>query len=136
MLFCLPVSLQGCCLLVDRSVLTFCVGKISSWIDLDSDDEKVRLDSEITLKQEIAWASHLSLQVYTLASLLYSYLVMGYYCDGRRVCDSRLPSLSSYIFGSWCMPFYARLFMHDFLPSTHARYPYLIIHISDVSIFL
>ncbi|CAL9098008.1 unnamed protein product [Musa textilis] len=38
------------------------VGKISSWIDLDSDDEKVRLDSEITLKQEIAWASHLSLQ--------------------------------------------------------------------------
>ncbi|KAJ8472242.1 hypothetical protein OPV22_026585 [Ensete ventricosum] len=38
------------------------VGKISSWIDLDSDDEEVRLDSEITLKQEIAWASHLSLQ--------------------------------------------------------------------------
>ncbi|KAG6520883.1 hypothetical protein ZIOFF_017945 [Zingiber officinale] len=38
------------------------VGKISSWIDLDSDNEEVRLDSEITLKQEIAWASHLSLQ--------------------------------------------------------------------------
>ncbi|CAM8967572.1 unnamed protein product [Rhodiola kirilowii] len=38
------------------------VGKISSWIDLDSEDEKLRLDSEITLKQEIAWASHLSLQ--------------------------------------------------------------------------
>ncbi|RWW64884.1 hypothetical protein BHE74_00027841, partial [Ensete ventricosum] len=61
-LCCLLVSLQGCCLLVDRSVLTFCLGKISSWIDLDSDDEEVRLDSEITLKQEIAWASHLSLQ--------------------------------------------------------------------------
>ncbi|OAY67846.1 Protein arginine N-methyltransferase 5 [Ananas comosus] len=38
------------------------VGKVSSWIDLDSEDEQLRLDSEITLKQEIAWASHLSLQ--------------------------------------------------------------------------
>ncbi|KAL6544219.1 Protein arginine N-methyltransferase 5 [Orobanche gracilis] len=36
--------------------------KISSWIDLDSEDETLRKDSEITLKQEIAWASHLSLQ--------------------------------------------------------------------------
>lgn len=41
----------------------FCSGKISTWIDLDSEDEKLRVDSEITLKQEIAWASHLSLQV-------------------------------------------------------------------------
>ncbi|KAK4757930.1 hypothetical protein SAY87_019231 [Trapa incisa] len=38
------------------------VGKISSWIDLDSYDDTLRLDSETTLKQEIAWASHLSLQ--------------------------------------------------------------------------
>ncbi|XP_010247166.1 PREDICTED: protein arginine N-methyltransferase 1.5 [Nelumbo nucifera] len=38
------------------------VGKISSWIDLDSEDEVLRIDSEIALKQEIAWASHLSLQ--------------------------------------------------------------------------
>ncbi|XP_047327783.1 protein arginine N-methyltransferase 1.5 [Impatiens glandulifera] len=38
------------------------VGKISSWIDLDSEDETLRSDSEITIKQEIAWASHLSLQ--------------------------------------------------------------------------
>ncbi|KAG8391553.1 hypothetical protein BUALT_Bualt01G0199600 [Buddleja alternifolia] len=38
------------------------VGKISSWIDLDSDDETLRKDSEIALRQEIAWASHLSLQ--------------------------------------------------------------------------
>lgn len=41
----------------------FSLGKISSWIDLDSEDETLRQDSEITLKQEIAWASHLSLQV-------------------------------------------------------------------------
>lgn len=39
------------------------VGNISSWIDLDSDDLDVQIDSETTLKQEIAWASHLSLQV-------------------------------------------------------------------------
>ncbi|XP_031504319.1 protein arginine N-methyltransferase 5 [Nymphaea colorata] len=38
------------------------VGKISSWIDLDSEDEVLRADSEKTLKQEISWASHLSLQ--------------------------------------------------------------------------
>ncbi|XP_073315175.1 protein arginine N-methyltransferase 1.5 isoform X1 [Primulina huaijiensis] len=38
------------------------VGKISSWIDLDSEDETMRKDSEIALKQEISWASHLSLQ--------------------------------------------------------------------------
>ncbi|GKA22946.1 protein arginine N-methyltransferase 1.5 [Tanacetum coccineum] len=38
------------------------VGKISSWIDLDSEDDVLREDSEIALKQELAWASHLSLQ--------------------------------------------------------------------------
>ncbi|XP_070670128.1 protein arginine N-methyltransferase 1.5-like isoform X1 [Malus domestica] len=38
------------------------VGKVSSWIDLDSEDEILRCDSETTLKQEIGWASHLSLQ--------------------------------------------------------------------------
>ncbi|KAL3645838.1 Protein arginine N-methyltransferase 5 [Castilleja foliolosa] len=38
------------------------VGKISSWLDLDSEDETLRKDSEVALKQEIAWASHLSLQ--------------------------------------------------------------------------
>lgn len=38
------------------------VGKISTWIDLDSDDEVARQDGETTLKQELAWATHLSLQ--------------------------------------------------------------------------
>ncbi|KAL5699779.1 type II protein arginine methyltransferase [Ranunculus cassubicifolius] len=38
------------------------VGKISSWIDLDSEDELLRQDSEIAFKQQIAWASHLSVQ--------------------------------------------------------------------------
>ncbi|GJN18962.1 hypothetical protein PR202_gb06184 [Eleusine coracana subsp. coracana] len=38
------------------------VGKLSEWIDLDAEDEQLRLDSELTLKQEVAWAS-LSLQV-------------------------------------------------------------------------
>ncbi|GMG99262.1 hypothetical protein Nepgr_001102 [Nepenthes gracilis] len=38
------------------------VGKISSWIDLDTDDAVLRRDSETTLKQQITWASHLSLQ--------------------------------------------------------------------------
>eukprot|EP00246_Nothoceros_aenigmaticus_P003341 TRINITY_DN1443_c0_g1_i1.p1 TRINITY_DN1443_c0_g1~~TRINITY_DN1443_c0_g1_i1.p1 ORF type:complete len:394 (+),score=58.92 TRINITY_DN1443_c0_g1_i1:284-1465(+) len=38
------------------------VGKISTWIDLDAKDELARLDGETTLKQELGWASHLSLQ--------------------------------------------------------------------------
>ncbi|XP_074334403.1 protein arginine N-methyltransferase 5 isoform X2 [Apium graveolens] len=44
------------------------VGRISLWIDLDSEDELLRRDSEICLKQEIAWASHLSLQACLLPS--------------------------------------------------------------------
>ncbi|CAK7354396.1 unnamed protein product [Dovyalis caffra] len=44
------------------------VGKISSWIDLDSEDETIRMDSETTLKQEIAWANHLSIQACILPS--------------------------------------------------------------------
>ncbi|XP_022754394.1 protein arginine N-methyltransferase 1.5 [Durio zibethinus] len=44
------------------------VGKISPWIDLDSEDEILRMDSETTLKQEIAWATHLSLQACLLPS--------------------------------------------------------------------
>ncbi|XP_039117798.1 protein arginine N-methyltransferase 5 [Dioscorea cayenensis subsp. rotundata] len=38
------------------------VGKISTWIDLDSENAELRRDSEDALKAEIAWASHLSLQ--------------------------------------------------------------------------
>lgn len=38
------------------------VGKMSAWIDLDSPDELVRRDSEVTMKQELSWATHLSLQ--------------------------------------------------------------------------
>lgn len=44
------------------------VGKISTWLDLDSPDELVRADSEATLKQELSWASHLSLQACLLPS--------------------------------------------------------------------
>lgn len=46
-----------------RQFIAFYLGKISSWIDLESEDETVRIDSETTLRQELAWASHLSLQV-------------------------------------------------------------------------
>ncbi|KAJ0080868.1 hypothetical protein Patl1_12300 [Pistacia atlantica] len=45
------------------SIFLIYSGKISLWIDLDSEDETLRMDSEITLKQEIAWATHLSLQI-------------------------------------------------------------------------
>ncbi|KAL9363678.1 hypothetical protein Peur_046463 [Populus x canadensis] len=44
------------------------VGKISSWIDLDSEDETLRMASETTLKQEIARVNHLSIQACILPS--------------------------------------------------------------------
>ncbi|CAI7930788.1 unnamed protein product, partial [Closterium sp. NIES-54] len=39
------------------------VGKLSTWADVDSPDALMRSDSETVIKQEISWASHLSLQV-------------------------------------------------------------------------
>jgi len=38
------------------------VGKLSPWLQLDSPDETTRRTSEAAFKQEMAWASHLSLQ--------------------------------------------------------------------------
>lgn len=60
--FALPVAASDL-ILSPSQWSSHVVGKVSSWIDLDSDEEQLRIDSEITLKQEIAWASHLSLQV-------------------------------------------------------------------------
>ncbi|CAG8593953.1 3805_t:CDS:10 [Ambispora leptoticha] len=42
------------------------VGKISEWIDLDSPDVQIRINSEIAMKQEIAWATHLGLSAVLL----------------------------------------------------------------------
>jgi hypothetical protein len=38
------------------------VGKVSPWIDPDSPSPPFRRDSEAALRQELSWASHLSLQ--------------------------------------------------------------------------
>ncbi|KAG9296063.1 hypothetical protein G9A89_011915 [Geosiphon pyriformis] len=37
------------------------VGTLSDWIDLDSSIPRIRINSEIALKQELAWAAHLGL---------------------------------------------------------------------------
>ncbi|KAJ0102453.1 hypothetical protein Patl1_05295 [Pistacia atlantica] len=60
------------------------VGQISSWIDLDSEDETIRMDSEITLKQEIAWAMHLSLQACLLPS------PKGTFCANYARCVNQI----------------------------------------------
>jgi protein arginine N-methyltransferase 5 len=39
---------------------------VSSWIDPDAEDLEYGLDSEAALKQELAWAAHLSLQAVVL----------------------------------------------------------------------
>ncbi|XP_061347751.1 protein arginine N-methyltransferase 1.5-like [Gastrolobium bilobum] len=57
----------GCDSTVDPTVWkNDVVGKISSWIDLDSENETLRMDSETALKHEIEWASYLSLQACVL----------------------------------------------------------------------
>ncbi|GAB4837642.1 Protein arginine N-methyltransferase 5 [Ancistrocladus abbreviatus] len=57
----LPVASSGL-VLSPSDWISRVVGKISSWIDLDAEDDVLQRDSETTLKQEIAWASYLSLQ--------------------------------------------------------------------------
>ncbi|GAB2213503.1 hypothetical protein Drorol1_Dr00017807 [Drosera rotundifolia] len=59
------------------------VGKVSSWIDLDGSNEVLRRDSETTLKQEIAWASHLSVQEFASFNQLSRALVWGANSLGR-----------------------------------------------------
>eukprot|EP00455_Lapot_gusevi_P049550 TRINITY_DN7042_c0_g1_i2.p1 TRINITY_DN7042_c0_g1~~TRINITY_DN7042_c0_g1_i2.p1 ORF type:complete len:646 (+),score=142.20 TRINITY_DN7042_c0_g1_i2:62-1939(+) len=44
------------------------VGRISPWINLDSPSESVRKNSELAFKQEMAWASHLSVFAIVLPS--------------------------------------------------------------------
>lgn len=60
------------------------VGKVSSWIDLDSDDEVLRMDSETVLKQEIAWAAHLSLQACLLPT------PQGSFCANYARCVNQI----------------------------------------------
>lgn len=37
------------------------VGSLSNWLELDSSDQDIRVNSELALAQELAWACHLSL---------------------------------------------------------------------------
>jgi protein arginine N-methyltransferase 5 len=39
----------------------YIIGKISEWLDFDSTDNTVRVNSELILKQETSWAGHLGL---------------------------------------------------------------------------
>lgn len=39
----------------------YIIGKISSWLELDSEDSQIRTNSELILKQETEWAGHLSI---------------------------------------------------------------------------
>lgn len=48
--------------LESRQWITYIVGKISEWIDLDNPDPSIRKASLQALDQETAWAAHLSLQ--------------------------------------------------------------------------
>ncbi|RHZ34022.1 hypothetical protein DYB26_003084, partial [Aphanomyces astaci] len=45
------------------------IGNVSKWIDLDSSCDHVRWTAEAVFKQELAWASHLSLTAVVTPSL-------------------------------------------------------------------
>lgn len=52
--------LAGSDLVLDSGRWTTCiVGKLSPWLQLDSDDPGLRIESEAALRQELQWASHL-----------------------------------------------------------------------------
>lgn len=54
--------------LESRQWITYIVGKISEWIDLDNPDPKIQKASLQALQQETAWAGHLSLQAILVPS--------------------------------------------------------------------
>ena len=61
----------GCVTRSDRVMacndwVTYVVGKLSEWIDLDCSNEKIRITSEKILKEEFSWAMHLGLQAILL----------------------------------------------------------------------
>jgi hypothetical protein len=45
--------------------MIYCIysGKISPWLDLDSEDETTRMEAETILRKQIEWASYLSIKV-------------------------------------------------------------------------
>lgn len=45
------------------------VGGIATWVDLDSSDTQIRLNSEILVKQQISWASHLCLRAVAFTAI-------------------------------------------------------------------
>ncbi|CAO3675991.1 unnamed protein product [Umbelopsis ramanniana] len=67
-----------------------CTGIFSDWIDLESQDERIRINSEIALKQEATWAAHLG-----LPSVLLPILPSNTISNFARVMCS-LPNILSY----------------------------------------
>ncbi|CAJ0758011.1 12236_t:CDS:10 [Entrophospora sp. SA101] len=52
------------------------IGKIPEWINLDSSDQNIRINSEIALKQQLSWATHLGLTAVLIpfpSELLFNY---------------------------------------------------------------
>ncbi|XP_027332888.1 protein arginine N-methyltransferase 1.5-like [Abrus precatorius] len=60
------------------------IGKISTWIDLDSENESLRTDSETVLKKELDWASYLSLRACLLPA------PKGTFCANYARCVNQI----------------------------------------------
>ncbi|KAI8099404.1 PRMT5 arginine-N-methyltransferase-domain-containing protein [Halteromyces radiatus] len=65
------------------------VGMLAEWLQLDSIDESIRVNSELALKQELAWASHLG-----LLSVIYPGLPKGALSNTARAINHATGSLS------------------------------------------
>lgn len=74
-------------LLVDHS--SRAIGLLADWIQLDSSDADIRLNSELAMKQEIDWACHIS-----LAALIFPFLPKGSLYNTARAVNNAVRSMS------------------------------------------
>lgn len=85
---------------LDEAVAT--IGMVSEWLELDSPDEGVRYDSEIALKQELAYASYLNMPAVVLPPPRNRLHVADY----ARAVNACLKSTTAYLHISVRIPIY------------------------------
>lgn len=79
------------------------VGKVSTWIQPDAEDDNLRRDSQAALRQELEWATHLSLQACILhlppspSSANFAYIVNQVSYVNSMKCCALLHALHSIV---------------------------------------
>ncbi|KAI8339390.1 PRMT5 arginine-N-methyltransferase-domain-containing protein [Chlamydoabsidia padenii] len=84
-----PVFVRQDLILQSAASSDIVVGLLAEWLQLDSEDEDIRVNSELALKQELAWASHLG-----LLSVIFPKLPKGNLSNTARSINHAVGSLS------------------------------------------